>query len=377
MADKVVTILVVDDDAVNLRLVEVMLDEIGFKVLLASDTDAARRLLAEHPVDLILLDLKLPGEDGISFCIDLKDHVGLAEIPVVFLTGFGDLNNIVSGFDAGGVDFISKPFRREELQARVRTHTELYRNRIALQQKADEIKKISLARDKLYSVIAHDIRTPFSNISMMISLLEEGYLEPGSEDFHEILQGIKESVNDAFCMIENLLDWTRSNTETLKLHPAPASLSLLVDQALFQIKGNIGQKNLKVNLQIDPEHYILADTKMMKSVFRNLLSNAVKFTPKDGDITVMSEMTGNKCGITIRDHGVGMEQNQVERILAGEILLVSTGTEGERGSGIGLQIVSDFIRKNNGVLTISSSVGEGTSVNVILPAANETTTDKT
>lgn len=371
MDNKAGNILVIDDDLVNLKLVELMLSESEFQVHIAVDAVQARFAIESQSFDLILLDLVLPDADGIALCSEFKHDDRFRDIPVIFVTGYNDLQNMIAGFEAGGVDFISKPFRREELLARVKAHTELFKTRKVLREKVEEVKKISLARDKFYNVIAHDMRTPFSNISMLISLLDEGYLEPGSEDFVEIIQGLRDSVNDAFFLIENLLDWTRINNETLKVHPSPMSVTSLVQQAVGLTGNALKFKNLHLQNDTNPEHFILADTRMMKSIFRNLLSNALKFTPRDGTISITSDIDECDCYINLRDNGTGMDQETIDRILEGEMYHSSAGTEGERGSGIGLQIVTEYLRMNKGAMEITSRLGEGTSVTIRLPQAIE------
>jgi two-component system, sensor histidine kinase and response regulator len=363
-------ILVVDDEESNIKLVEFMLRE-DHQVLRSLNTHDAREVLKNEDIELILLDLCLPEEDGLSFCRELKKSENLKEIPVIFLTGFDDIQNLVDGFSAGGVDFISKPYRKEELQARVRNHVELFRIRRELRIQKDKIQQINLSRDKLYSVIAHDIRTPFTNISMLISLMDEGYLEPGTDDFKEVITNLRESTKDAYYLIDNLLHWTRSQTGTMNCSPSVIPVASLLEQMIYLVGVSMSHKNISIEQNIDTNLYINADIQMMTSVFRNILSNAIKYTPRNGAIHVSAGEAGKDVMIKIRDTGMGIEPERLSQLFASASHFTTLGTEGERGSGLGLKLVDDFVRKNGGITRVESTPGVGTTFSIVLPAANE------
>ena len=173
-------ILIVDDNLKNLQLTATLLKGEGYLLSLAEDAGSALAQLESFVPDLILLDVMMPGIDGFELCRIIKKNEKFREIPVIFLTAKNQAEDLADGFNAGGVDYLSKPFNRLELLMRVKNHLELSHSR-------KKILEMNKTRDKLYSIIAHDIRSPFSSITLTVSAIANGYLEPDSEDFKEII----------------------------------------------------------------------------------------------------------------------------------------------------------------------------------------------
>jgi len=362
------SILVVDDNKENLKVVSNFLKNEGYQIALALNADDGMNILRDNSIDLILLDVMMPGTDGFTMCKMLKKDEQLADIPVIFLTAKTETADLVEGFESGGVDYITKPFQKEELVVRVNNHIALAHAKKRVLEQAEEIQRINKTKERLYSVIAHDIKSPFSNISMLISTLADGYLEPGSEEYDEILQSINRSSHETYSLLENLLQWTRSQTGNLEIAPEDIRLKELVANVVRMIEPIANKKNISLHHDIPEDIVLELDHNMMRSVFQNLISNAIKFTREGGEIRVSARRDGNKVIAKVQDSGIGISDENLKKLFVDEGQLTTRGTNDEKGSGLGLLLVKDFIQRNKGSISAESKVGQGTTFILSFPA---------
>ena len=362
------SILVVDDNKENLKVVSNFLKEIGYQIALSLGARDAMAILQENEIDLILLDIMMPDIDGLTLCKQIKADDRLKDIPVIFLTAKTDTSDLVEGFRAGGVDYITKPFQKEELIVRVRNHIELAYSRKQIIKQSEQILKINKTKDRLYSVIAHDIKSPFANITMLLTTVAEGYLEPGTDEYNEILQSINSSTKETYALLENLLQWTRSQTGDLDCTPEVIPLEDLVSRSIRFLKPNAIKKSIHLEDILDDRLMIKADRNMMQSVFQNLIANAIKFTQEGGSVKVQAKKKQDQVVIRFIDTGVGMSEEMQKKLFVEGQHFSTQGTDSEKGSGLGLLIVQDFIKRNHGTLEIDSQPGKGTTFTVTLPA---------
>ncbi|MDD4191092.1 MAG: hybrid sensor histidine kinase/response regulator [Mangrovibacterium sp.] len=354
-------ILVVDDNHENLRIVSNFLKEEGYKIALALDGNSAFEVLDENRIDLILLDVMMPEIDGYEVCQIIKKNDKLKEIPVIFLTAKTNPEDIVRGFEAGGVDYLTKPFIRAELLLRVKTQLDLYLSRKKLQ---DTIK----TRDKLYSIIAHDLRAPFASISMLVDLVTEDIVSGDSSDIKELMTHLGKITSETEALLNNLLVWTKLQSDVITLKPQKLAVSPVFADCLSLLEGSLRGKGISVESTINPELTAFFDEITMHTVFRNILSNSIKFTPEGGKILVNAELSDkNNLTVTIRDTGVGIPEPVLRKIFDHNEAYSSPGTKSERGSGLGLKLIKDLTEQNKGTIRVESEVGKGTLFTVFLP----------
>lgn len=361
------SILVVDDNKENLKVVSNFLKAEGYQIALSLNADDARNILEENKIDLILLDVMMPGTDGFTLCRQLKKDNRLKEIPVIFLTAKTETSDLVEGFNSGGVDYITKPFQKEELIARVNNHVALADARNEIMKQAEQIRRINRTKDRLYSVIAHDIKSPFANISMLISTLAEGYIDAGSEEYEEILQNINSSTQETYSLLLNLLQWTRSQTGDLEVSPEPISLEELTTNTLRFLEPQAAKKEIKLEQNVQEGLVIDADQNMMKSVLQNLVNNAIKFTKPGGKIEINALEKDNKVLIDVKDNGIGISQANMKKLFVDEGQVTTRGTNDEKGSGLGLLLVKEFVQRNKGTISVKSKDNEGTTFTLSFP----------
>jgi two-component system sensor histidine kinase/response regulator len=321
---------------------------------------------SEHP-DLILLDVMMPDLNGFDTAVILKKDPETQEIPIIFLTALNNPSDLVKGFQVGANDFLTKPFNKEELVMRVMHQIQLVAAKRIIVKQNEELKRTISNRDKMYSVIAHDLRSPMASIRMVLNLAVNVVSRDivGDEIF-ELLDKANRESEETHDLLDNLLKWTKSQTGRLSVVYQDLDLDDIVPGVvdIFKVIAEMKKIDLKY-LPADEKLIVHADNDMIKTIIRNFLSNAVKFTPEGKAVEVFYKREGDFARISVRDYGVGISPERVESIFhTGE---TTYGTGGEEGSGLGLQLCQDFARKNGGDARVESTLGEGSTFSFTLP----------
>lgn len=245
----------------------------------------------------------------------------------------------------------------------------------SLLQQSRQLSELNLFKDKMFNVIAHDIRDPLAVLVNLIELVEEDMQE---EEFikhkgnhHELVREMGEQINNAFLLVEGLLEWFHTQRGGMLFNPVVRDLGEVVQTTITMMKVKINSKQMNVNSAI-PEHvYVYADKDMLDLIIRNLVSNAVKFTEIGGAIQVSSEVRQDKVVVAIRDTGQGISADEASYLLQDEFPVSKRGTSGEQGVGLGLSICREFVQLNGGAIWFDSSPGVGTTFYFSLPIASK------
>lgn len=366
-------ILVVDDVPANLQVVSAILSSQGYTVHTVRSGQEALDYLSTVNVDLILLDVMMPGMNGFETTRQIKSNPAWERVPVIFLTALTDKDEVVQGFESGGVDYVTKPFNKSELLIRVKTHLTLEKTRYDLEEKntvlnrtALELKEANVARDKFLSILAHDLKNPFAGL---LSLMDEILKDLDSfekNEMREIFQTLRNSSNNVYHLLLTLLDWGRSQTGGLVLNPQFLNLNALVDDILFTFENSLNQKQLELHYLIDiPE--IKADRETLATVLRNLVSNAIKYSKPGGKILFSSTRESERICLSVQDTGIGIKPENLKRLFRLDSKLSTLGTNHEVGTGLGLILCKEFVERNGGTLTVESQWGLGTIFRIYFP----------
>lgn len=223
------------------------------------------------------------------------------------------------------------------------------------------------SKDKFFSIIAHDLRSPFSSILGYSGLLKEDYDILTDEERKDMIENIFNSGKSAFSLLENLLIWAKSQTHGIEFNPENIDLSVAVIDVINLLKQQADAKYIKLISEIKFGTLVLADTNMLKTILRNLISNGIKFTDEKGKILI-SAKTGNKIvEVSIKDNGIGMSEDLKNKIFNVGSSVTKTGTAGEKGTGLGLLLCKEFIDRHNCIISVESEVGKGTTFKFTLP----------
>ncbi|WP_421919804.1 hybrid sensor histidine kinase/response regulator [Marinifilum sp.] len=356
---KIPTVLVVDDNPNNLKIVALTLRELHFKIVIATNGKNALNLVERTQPDLILLDVMMPKMDGFEVCKILKSDPKNKNLPIIFLTAVGEKSKIVKGFELGGVDYITKPFNKEELIIRIKTHLELKFTRDELQKTTDHLSELNELKDKMFSVIGHDLRSPLGNIKMTLDLLSKGLFEYNSTDYKETMSTLVQSSEEVSELLENLLGWAKSQSGILLYHPEDISVNNLIESTYFMFKGNFTHKNISFETSFQENLNVHTDAYMLKMIIKNIISNAIKFTPNGGNVKLHAKAINGDVNIVISDNGVGIPPKDIPKLFDEKEHVSTYGTNGESGSGLGLKVANGFAKKINGRILIESKVEKG------------------
>lgn len=360
-------ILIVDDVVSNVLLLKILLTNEKYQVCTANCGNMAiEQAKAEKP-DLILLDVMMPDITGFDAAQILKKDPETAHIPIIFLTALNNPSDLVHGFQVGANDFLTKPFNKEELVVRVFHQIKLVAATRIIERQNAELRATIGNRDKMYSVIAHDLRSPMASIRMVLNLVAASASpELIGQEMYDLLDKANKESEDVHDLLDNLLKWTKSQTGRLTVVRQDLDLNDIIPGVVYIFEMIAQNKHIKLNYQTSASSVIVtADNDMLKTVVRNFMSNAIKFTPENGSIDIILSTEGDYAKVSVRDHGVGIAPERLSSIFnKGE---TTYGTGGEEGSGLGLQLCQDFATKNGGSCTVESVLGEGSTFSVLVP----------
>ncbi|MFO7848787.1 MAG: hybrid sensor histidine kinase/response regulator [Spirochaetia bacterium] len=363
-------ILIVDDVPQNITIAKAILKKDGHYIETAERGDLALQVVDEQDIDLVLLDIMMPEVDGFTVAEKLQKNEKTKDIPIIFLTARNDTESITRGFKIGAVDYITKPFRGEELRMRVGTH-------LRLRHTQQKLREANASKDKFFSIIAHDLRSPFTALVGMAQYLAKGIDTLDPETAKEFLEGMHKSSKNAFNLLENLLEWSRIQTGKLPMSPKEVKLYDVLDDNLSLLWVNIENKDITIENNLEKNEQVWADENAVHTIFRNLLSNAVKFTPKEGVISIYSHRIEEEVVVTVKDSGVGMDNETLENLFRIDRRSNTTrGTEKEKGTGLGLILCKEFVERNHGTLSVESEPGRGSMFSFALPAEPVTEEDE-
>lgn len=362
------TVLVVDDNPKNVQIIALLLRELKYKIIISVNGKSAVDLVERARPDLILMDVMMPGMDGFEACQIIKTKPENANIPVIFLTAMSEKVNIVKGFEAGGVDYITKPFNKEELISRIKTHLELKFARDEMHQMTNHLVELNSIKDKMFSVIGHDLRSPLGSIKMTLDFLKSDTGQQYKiEDFRNSVNILAQTTDEVFGLLENLLGWAKSQSGNLSVVPEEINVRDLVHSVYLLHKGSFTHKKLSFENNVANSSMVCADMNMLKTVLRNLLSNAIKYTPEGGTISIGTTELNEHTHIIVTDNGVGIPPENLTRLFDQKQHLTTYGTNKESGSGLGLILCQSFVKSNNGQLMVESKQGKGSSFIIELP----------
>lgn len=372
MQEQSSTILVVDDVLENVEVLINILKRQGYAVSVAEDGKTAlQKVKAEKP-NLILLDIMMPGGmDGFELCRHIKADDDTGDIPVIFVTALSETETIVRGFEVGGVDFITKPFRAREVMARVRTH-------LTLQQQKDEIRrlreqdrryyeKLSQIKDDVMHMTSHDLKNPLNNVKSAVALLRRyGRVDDDTGAYY--LDVIEESTRQMHGLIDGILDLAKLETGQSLQHEA-IHLRPLLESILSVFDFQAHEQDIELRYQPPPDDLtIYADAERLEQAIQNLLSNALKYTDPGGSVSLAAETGGNHVLLSVQDSGIGVPKEDIPHLFDKFYRVNADGGKSDaEGTGLGLAIVKSIVEQHGGQVWVESEVGQGTRFNIQLP----------
>ncbi|NJN25825.1 MAG: hybrid sensor histidine kinase/response regulator [Cyclobacteriaceae bacterium] len=354
-------VLIVDDVTKNIQLVANFLKQAGYDINFAISGKTALNHINKEKFDLILLDIMMPEMDGFEVCQKLKSDEETKDIPIVFLTAKTDIDSITKAFQVGGIDYITKPFNRAELLARVKTHLEL-------QEQKRNLKELNATKDKFFSIIAHDLKSPLNQLLGLSEILQKELETQQNNEIKNLVNLMNKSAMSGRMLLDNLLEWSRSQTGTINYQPKQIDLGQITDEVMKLNENNTLQKQIMLESKIALGISGYADENMIKTVLRNLISNGIKFTMPGGKIELEAKQEKDQIIYSVADNGIGMKPADLKKLFRIDINPNSIGNSKEKGTGLGLILCKEFIEINKGEIWAESKVGEGSCFKFSMPA---------
>lgn len=250
---------------------------------------------------------------------------------------------------------------------RKRYSEELAKNKQLLEERANSLRQLNSTKDKFFSIIAHDLKSPFTALLGLSEYLAEDSddLEPG--EIVEYANGIYTSAKNIYGLLENLLEWSRIQTGRFEIVPTRFDLYKLTHSIVQLFHSNLNKKQIELSVKVSPEQYVYADINATSTTMRNLLSNAIKFTRVGGKVEILGVIEGTMLKIKIKDNGVGIPEETIKNLFRLDVQTSTLGTNNEKGTGIGLILCKEFVERNAGEFFVESFVGVGTTFSFTIP----------
>jgi len=389
-SEKKFSVLIADDNQNNLKILSAMLEELGYKVRIAKSGEQTIQSVETLKPDIILLDIHMPGMDGYEVCKKLKSTEKYSDIPVIFISALSEVFNKIQAFQAGGVDYITKPFELEEVQLRVESHIKLKENTLMLQKALSDLRdreELLIQTEKmaalgvLTSGIAHEINNPVNFISNSFSAIEErirSIIEtkklPDDEmtsDFNKLVSNVTTGINQITKIVHSLRLYSQNKTDNSADTPIN-NLKNIIDSVLIIMHHKFNDKTTIEN-KIPPDTIIKCQAGQFSQVFINIISNSIQaiedavesgiINDNQGKIIFLVERTGGNITITTTDNGIGIEKSIIGKIFDPFFTTKKVG----RGTGLGLSICQRIIKDHNGIIKAESNKNTGTSIIISTP----------
>jgi two-component system sensor histidine kinase/response regulator len=354
-------ILIVADDPSKVNYLSESLSPEGYRVADVNSGAAALDYVPRFEPDLVLLDVGLPGANVFEICRTLKKGRGSDGIPIIFITSKSEPQEVVEGLAAGAVDYLSKPFRKPEILARIRVHL-LNRLRLALLSQDDK------AKNRLLCMAAHDLRNPLVSIRALTNLLRSGTGGAVTPEQRDLLDTVYDASQSMLDLVNELLDVSVLEAGELKLTPSPTSLAKLAAASVKLNNATATEKGSVIVWEPGPLPQELAlDEPKIRQVLNNLLSNAIKFSPPGSTITVASGVTATQCSIAVRDQGPGIPTSERIKLFKDFSRTSVKPTGGESSTGLGLSICYKIMHAHGGSIQVENLPGGGAEFRITFP----------
>lgn len=337
-------------------------EDFDFELTDAGTGEEAIEILNQQKVDVVLLDNKLPGMDGIEVLEYIKKQ-GF-DVAVMMITSYASLDLAIKATKNGAFNFMPKPFTPQELRASIENVAKhLYLKRMTRKMQA-EGKQI---RFQFLSVLSHELKSPINAVEGYLKMMQEKQLGEKIEDYEKMIDRSLTRLKGMRNLIMDLLDLTKIESGKKERKLREIELGAVARTAMDTMEPYSIQKNVKMTLKTKGNTYLLADADEMEIIFNNLISNAVKYNCENGKVEVVIEDLNDHIQLSVSDTGIGMSAEDLEKIFQDFVRIKNAKTKEITGTGLGLSITKKMIEQYNGTITVKSIPDQGTTFTVILP----------
>ncbi len=238
---------------------------------------------------------------------------------------------------------------------------------VRLEESELKLQELNAAKDKLFSIIGHDLKNPFYVISSYAQMLDDDYAELSLDEKLQIIHTIGDTAKFAFKLLENLLHWARSQTGRMEFVPEPIQLKRIINNSVQLLNSQAQKKNIALTATINGSLMANADYNMLDTILRNLIANAIKFTPENGSVKVLASESGDLLRISVVDSGIGLSDSDKVKLFRIDVNNCEIGSSKEKGTGLGLILCKEFIERHGGTIWVESELGRGSEFTFTIP----------
>jgi len=360
-------ILIVEDNHSVASLISDFLNNKGYDNSIQYSGKNAIHKIGQEKFNLVILDIHLPDINGKEVLANIRMKKESSELPVIVVSATNKNEHITKMLELGANDFISKPFDKITFMIKVRNLLQLQNSNQLLKKQNIEVKELNNIKNKLFSIIGHDLKNPLNTLIGFAQLLDKHYNEYSDEKKQRFNSLILASAKSAYGLLENLLLWAKREVNQSTIIPRKIQISSVINKNIEYFHPSTENKGIVIHHNISSDIYVYADINMITTIIRNLLSNAIKFSPTDSIINISGKESNSHFIISIADRGRGMRKEKLDTLFKLDKTESTPGTSGEKGTGLGLIICKDFIKQNNGDIWVESSPDEGTTFYIKIP----------
>lgn len=389
MIDDKLELVIVDDSKVAVDAISKMIDSLpNYKYYKAASGMECLRLLGNHQIDIILMDVFMEGFDGFETAKVIRANPKYSDIPIIFMTAMDpDKKMKEQALELGGIDYLIKPFT----EAQIHNYLNLYyrfikrerrinnelnqlnlqlNSEIILKEKAmKELQEALDVRHKMFAIISHDLKNPIFGFKSLIDEYIKSFDSLDMDDIREVFYILQKSSNQLADMLNDLLTWSNFQRGAISYNPEEVDVHHLAQQIVEQASLQAQNKMIGLRNDVPMDTFAFADPNLITLTLRNLVSNAIKFTPSNGFVTVFSreDRASSLLYISVSDTGVGIPEDTMNELFKLNKSKTTLGTNQEKGTGLGLILVKEAVELNRGKLSVETKIGKGTTFTFTLP----------
>lgn len=383
-------ILIVDDKTQNLFALEKTLNKLDVEIVRATSGNEALNLTLKNEFSLAIVDVQMPEMDGYELVDLLRGNPDTSNLPVIFVSAiYSDEYHHRKGYDAGAVDFLSKPFIPEILLSKVKVFLNLYKQRLKVEElakqnaelyelekdlrtlqenRAQELAKLNASKDLFFSVVSQDLHGPVSNMVNLSNLMLMAFDRLTRENIKDQIEQLHNSAKATNDLLENLSTWSQLQLDRIGHQPIEVNLYHLFDNIIILFDDAIMRKEINIVNSIPHDMIVIVDKSKLVILLRNMISNAVKYSLKKGNITFSAVRNDtDSVEVSVADTGVGIHAQDINKLFQIDKPYSTPGTAKEPGAGLGLIICQALALKIGGDIWVDSEYGKGTTVHFTIP----------
>lgn len=374
-------ILVVDDEPDLEELIKqkfrknIKAHEYGF--FFAENGRHALEVLEQNDeIDLVLTDINMPEMDGLTLLSKLNELNYFQK--TVIVSAYGDMDNIRTAMNLGAFDFITKPIDFKDLEVtmvktikhvlELKQSAETLRENDTLKIYLNEISAQKKLKDKFFAIISHDLRGPVSSFQGISHIITHYLKQAKYEELEQMMSEVDQATDQLSKLLDNLLNWASSELNQIPYKPEKVIAEEMISELVSIFEPIAKAKCISIEVEVSQSAELFVDVNSTVTIFRNLIHNALKFTPEGGKINIIITQNEKDVTIAVSDSGVGISKDKLQSLFVLSEKSSTYGTKGEKGIGLGLQLVNEFTKLNKGKLNVTSTEGKGANFSVTLPS---------